>query len=160
MCIRDRRYVDICNRFGRDDNSPHRSRRFVDRVEHALMEELSVGEEERCGPTKQNQARNAARIRIPLSVMVAANTLDPAEHCVIWPPAVPKKFNKRDYNCDSNSGNNSEFSNACKANDGKPEFPLLLMVDATQIGEFEQADRRSDHYRSECAARHILEQIR
>jgi len=44
---------------GRDDNSPHRSRRFCNGVEDSLWKELGVREEERCVPTKQHEAGNA-----------------------------------------------------------------------------------------------------
>jgi len=45
-------HVDTGDRFGRDDDSPHQSRRFRNDVEDSLVEELSVGKEERRGPTK------------------------------------------------------------------------------------------------------------
>ena len=45
-------HVNAGDRLGRDDDSSHRSRRFCNGVEHALVEELGVGEEERCVPAK------------------------------------------------------------------------------------------------------------
>src|ERR1043166_2621206 len=90
-----RRYVDAGDGFGRDDDSPHRSGRLCNGVEDSLVEELGIREEERCVPTKKHQAGNATRTRIARDVVVAANTIDAAEHCEVWPPAVPQELDHR-----------------------------------------------------------------
>src|SRR5262249_12040373 len=136
-----------------------RSRRFCDGVEHALMEELGVSEEERCVPTKEHQARNAARTRITLNVVVAANTIDSSEHCVMWPPAVPQELDERDANRDADARDNAEYGDADETDNGQPKLPLLDAEDATQVCKCKQADGRGDHDRSERTAGQILQQV-
>src|SRR4029077_1831537 len=102
-------------------------------------------EEERCVPTKQHEAGNPTRSRIARDVVVAANTIDSAEHCEVWPPAIPQELDDRDDYRDSDAGNHAEHGNAHKTDNRKPEFPLLNTEDAAQVCEFEQADGRGDH---------------
>src|SRR5262245_27234219 len=144
-----RRHVNTGDRLGRDDNSPHRSRRFCNGVEHALVEELGVGEKERSIPTKQYQAGNATRGGITLDVVVAPNTIDSAEHCEMWAPAIPQELDDRNNYGDPNAGDHTEHRNADKTDNRQPEFQLLNAEDATQVCEFEQADGRGDHDRGE-----------
>src|SRR5262245_21418149 len=132
-----RSHVNISDGFGRDDDSPRRSRRFCDGFEHTLMEELGISEEERGVPTKQHQAGNAARISITLDVVVAPNTIDPSEHCVMWPPAVPQELDDRDADRDADARDNAEYGNADKTDNRQPELPLLDAEDSTQICKFE-----------------------
>src|SRR6476646_11621483 len=90
-----RSHVNTGDRFGSDDNSPHRSRRFCNGVEDSLVKELGVSEEERRVPTKQHQAGNATGSRIACDVVVAANTIDSAENCEVRPPAVTQELDDR-----------------------------------------------------------------
>src|SRR5262249_21369466 len=129
-------------------------------VEHALVEELGVGEKERSIPTKQYQAGNATRSGITLDVVVAPNTIDSAEHCEMWAPAIPQELDDRNNYADPNAGDHTEHRNADKPDNRQPEFPLLNAEDATQVCEFEQADGRGDHDRGERAAGQILQQAR
>src|SRR4029077_16862519 len=130
--------------------------RFCNGVEDSLVEELGVGEEERCVPTKQHQAGNATRSGIARDVVVAANTIDSTEHCEVRPPAVPQELDNRDNYCDSDAGNHTKHRNADKADNGQPEFPLLDAEDATQVCEFEQPNGCRNDYRSERTTRQIL----
>ena len=75
------------------------------------------------------------------------------------PPAVPEEFDDRDDYRDADAGNHTEHSNAYKTDNRKPEFPLLNAEDATQVCEFEQANGRGVHDRSERAAGQILQQV-
>ena len=144
---------------GRDDDSPHRIRRFCNGLEHPLVKELGVSKEERCVPTKQHEAGNATRIRIALDVVIAPNTIDSPEHRVVWPPAVPQELDDRDDDGDADARNHAENRNTDEADNGQPELPWLDTEDATQVCKFEQADGRGDHDRSERAAGQILQQV-
>src|SRR4029450_12820851 len=75
----------------------------------------AFSEEKRCVPTKQHQAGDAPRTRVALDVVIAPNTIDPAEHCVVWPPAVPQELDDRDDNRDSNSWNYAKYGNTDEA---------------------------------------------
>ena len=65
------RDVDARDRLGRDDEPAHRRRRARDGVEHAFVEQLGVGEEQRRIPAEQHEARDQARIRIAGDVVIA-----------------------------------------------------------------------------------------
>ena len=123
------------------------------------MKELGVSEEERCVPAKQHKAGNATRNGIALDVVVTANSINSAEHCEVWPPAIPQELDYRDGDCDANAMNHAEHGNSDKTDNRQPEFPLLNAEDATQVCEFEQADGGGNHDRSERATRQILQQI-
>src|SRR5262249_8380610 len=149
-------HVDTGDGLGRHDDSAHWSRRFCNGLDHALVKELGVGKEERRIPTKQHQAGNTTRSGIACDVVVAANTVDSTEHCVVWSPAIPQELNDRNDYRDTDAGNHTEYRNTDEAHHGQPEFPLLDAKDATEVCEFEQANRCCDHDRSECATRQIL----
>src|SRR4051795_12696624 len=82
--------------------------------EESPVKELGVSEKERRVPTKQHESWNATRSRIPRDVVVAANTIDSAEHCEVWPPGIPQELDHRDHDCDSDAGNHAEHGNAHK----------------------------------------------
>ncbi len=56
--------------------------------------------------------------------------------------------------------NRAQHGHADEADDRQPEFPALDAIDATQVGDLDQADGRSDHDRSQCAGGQILQQVR
>src|SRR4051794_23312289 len=63
--------VDTRDRLRSDDQPTHRSWRLRHRVQHALLEQFGVGEEQGGVPSEQNQPRYPARIRISRNVMIA-----------------------------------------------------------------------------------------
>ena len=66
------RDVDARDRLGRDDHPPHGRGRASHGLEHALVEQLRVGEEERRVPAEQHEPGNQPRLRIARDVVVAA----------------------------------------------------------------------------------------
>src|SRR4051812_9486562 len=98
-------HINVGDGLGRDEDSPDWSWRLCNGLEHALMEELGVGEEKGRAPTKEHQAGNTTRSRIAVDVVVAPNSFDPAEHSVVWPPGAPQEFEDGDADGEANAGN-------------------------------------------------------
>src|ERR1051325_4051024 len=104
--------VDTGDGFRGNNDSPHGSWRFLDRVEDSLVKKLGVGEEERRVPTKQYQTGDATRRGIARDIVIAANTIGPAEYCEMRTPAVPQELDHSDHDRDADAGNHAEHSNA------------------------------------------------
>ena len=68
--------VDAGDRLGRDDEPADGGGRARDRVEHAVVEELGVGEKERGIPAEQHEARDQMGVRIAGDVVVALHVVD------------------------------------------------------------------------------------
>ena len=88
--------------------------------------------------------------------MVTPNTIDSAEHGILWSPAIPQELNYCDGDGDADTGNHAKCSNADKTHNRQPKFPLLNAKDATQVSEFEQPNGRCDYNRGQRAAGQIL----
>ena len=61
---------------------------------------------------------------------------------------------------DADARDRAEHGDAGGADDRQPEFPLLDPIDAREVGELEQADRRRDHHCGEGRVGQVLEQLR
>ena len=70
--------VDAGDRLGGDDQPAHRRRRCRHGVEHALLEQLGIGEEQRRVPAEQDQAGDQAGVGIARDVVVALDAVGPA----------------------------------------------------------------------------------
>ena len=61
---------------------------FVDPLPQAIAEDLGVGEEV-AGASRpvEEEARDLARVRVEMKVVVSLDAVGPAEDRVVWPPA-------------------------------------------------------------------------
>ena len=64
------------------------------------------------------------------------------------------------HDCQADARNRAQHGHADEAADGQPEFPPLDAIDATQVGDLDQADGRGDHDGCQRAAGQMLEQVR
>ena len=95
-----------------------------------LLEQLGVGEEQRCIPAKQHQTGDLPRVGIAFDVVVARDAVGAAQHRGMRPPAVPQEFDDRDDDRQADAGDGAENGNADEADDRQPEFPTLDAKDA------------------------------
>ena len=153
-------HIHAGDRFRRDDQPAHRSRRCSHRVQHPVVEQLSVGEKQRRIPAKQDQAGNAARVGIARDVMITLDAVGASQDRAVRTPGIPQEFDDGNHNGQSDTWNRTQRSDPDCADDRQPEFPALDAIDSPQVGDLDQADGRCDHDRSQCAGRQILQQIR
>src|SRR4051794_21419718 len=87
--------VDAGDRLCSDDQPPYRSWRRRHRIQHALLEQFGVGEEQGRIPPEQDQPRYPARIGISRDVMIAFDAVRAPQHGRVRPPAIPQELDDR-----------------------------------------------------------------
>ena len=100
---------------GRDDQPAHRRRRCRHRVQHAVLEQFGVGEEQRRVPAKQDQAGDPAGIGIARDVVVALDAVGAPEHRGVRTPAVPQEFDDGDHDGQADARNRAQHRDAGEA---------------------------------------------
>ena len=91
--------------------------------------------------------------------MIAFDTLNPAKHGRMRPPAIPEKLDHGNYNRERNAGNGAEHSYTREAGHREPKLPALIAIDAAEVGHFNQANRGRDDDRSQSCVRQMLERV-
>ena len=109
--------VHAGDRFRRNDQPAHRRRRCGHRIQHAVMEQLGVGEEQGRIPAKQDQAGDQAGIGIALDVVVALDALGASQNRGVRAPAVPQEFDDGNHDRQADARNRAQHRHADRTDD-------------------------------------------
>ena len=112
------------------------------------------------GASQRNSTRPgiSRASRIPRDVVIALDVIDAAEHRRVRTPAVPEELDHGNDDRERDARNGAEHGHAREADHRQPELPALDAIDAAQVGDFEQADRRRDDDGGQRGVRQMLEQ--
>jgi hypothetical protein len=120
------------------NEEPARSWRSPCEATCLVVESAGVGEEQGCVEAENHESRKFLSFGVLSPVVLARQSCNAAERCLVWPPCSSKHIDVRERHGDRNTRKDSEQRYTEKCRDGEQELDTPLMPESYRSGDVGQ----------------------